>query len=277
MKQLLCRGLAPVALLASVSQLVAAPSALVNPGFEEGIPAAPWQSTFVPIPGWRNYGPLAGDGSFFIVNTYNLGIWAQALALTVYPGFEYGFLPYPPLEGFRSIGLISSYPADALMINPQWGWSSSVGERTGESLFLGRAGISQEVSLPAGAGELTLLFAQPEIEPGLTGGSLVLRFDDQLLDYTVEDPVGPLGPFRLLRANLTPVAGQHGELRIGIEGRGFFVVDSIAVIPEGSQVGALVLVVLAAGSRRLLRAGYESCPDLTRRGDPSQPSTAGDA
>ncbi|MFM8359009.1 MAG: hypothetical protein ACKOET_10690, partial [Verrucomicrobiota bacterium] len=230
----------------------ASPSALVNPGFENvldwnGNPIPPGTvgpiATWGGLPGWSHYGPNSGSstvlGSYWNINGPNLGMWAEAFILDAADPGCCGSPPYPSLEGRFSVGLISGYPADTALFRDPW-----TGQPYATTRYIGRAGIAQSIGLPPDITELTCYYTDLSY-PGHDEGSLVLKFNQQVLGYTLEPAVGPNGPTTLLRADLTPVAGQYGELRIGIEGRGFFVVDNIVVVPEASTVAGALLVVLA--------------------------------
>ncbi|MFM8358030.1 MAG: hypothetical protein ACKOET_05690, partial [Verrucomicrobiota bacterium] len=74
-----------------------------------------------------------------------------------------------------------------------------------------------------------------------------------MLGDTLEPTIGPNGPIPRLRADLTLVAGQYGEGRLGIEGRGFFVVGDLVIVPEASTLAGGCVVGLGralAGVRK---------------------------
>lgn len=305
MKHLPCAVATTVACFVSLMGLAQGPSALVNPGFEEV--RWGWNADLMSpgswvgggrihggLTGWAHYGPVSGStsglGYRFAVNGFNPAGWAEAYLVdntwtpALYQDVTESWRDFlvvdntwhwnsptsadRSLDGRYSIALMSFYPADALITDPQWGFSgwSDIGTRSGDSLYLGRAGIAQTVTLPPDIEEFTCYYTQPNITDFPTGGSVVLSFNNQVLGYTLEPTLGPKGPTTLLRADLTPLAGQSGELRIGIEGPGYFLIDSITVIPEASATAGgslLALGVMLLAARRH-RARSRDAPSLDR-------------
>lgn len=213
-------------------------SAFENLDFEQTPPPADtWTED---VPGWQHIGAIGGAGNYWNVNFANLSGWAEATLLhldgPVFPG---GPWPAPPMDGRVSIAFSAFWP-----LLPNQPTTNDYGS----------AWIAQTGSIEPDAPWLKLVTDYtgphtsyyPENPDYFAVGHLTIYFDRTPVPFGLVDAgTGALGqPLRELRADLSPFAGQTGELRIGIEGPHTFVIDDIQFVPEPSP---LALVVAGLG------------------------------
>jgi len=238
-------------------------SAFDNLDFEQiPPPPDPWS---VEVPSWQHIGANGGGGGYWNVNGANLSGWAEASVVYFADPPLQGtiwFPPPPPIDGLLSMALSGSWPAGtttADYFGPEY---TNYGFTGSEDI--GRAWIGQTGTIEPDAPWLTLttdyagrnetISPRPPEVPVF--GYLTISFDGAPVAFTLEDAgTGSVGqPLRQLRADLSPFAGQTGELRIGIEGPHTFVIDNIQLVPEPSPLALLVACLGAVCLRGMLRS-----------------------
>jgi hypothetical protein len=229
-------------------------SALNLPGFEN----LNFEQTSPPtydygpgyVPGWQNVGPNSWGDHYYNVNLVNLSGWPEAFVVSDDPQFW----SWPtPLAGRFSMAFSASWPSAPTTNDLSGAWIAQTGTIEADAPWLT---LLTDYTGPA----TTFYYPDPEMTNYFAVGYLTIYFDGTPVEFTLADAgTGPVGqPLRQLWADLSPFAGQTGELRIGIEGPHSFVIDNIALVPEPALLSLLAAVAGILGVPAIRRFGLRA-------------------